>query len=159
MQSTSSYSPLLHHETVAEYSAASSAPETLPNLGATALIGVGVFLLAIWSLSMMAGYKAHSAVASSPSSIVAASAYSDDVLLDLPPSFMPVACDRRAFYHWQSDCPLSKSFPRQSPVMHNIVHHKDRWMTRRKAELAGYKPCVYCAEINFWRTWRNLQLA
>jgi len=155
MQRTSSYSHLLHHETGAEYSGVQPAPQSPPNLGATALIGAGFFLLIIWSLSLMTGRSSHSAISLTPSAAIAAAAFSDDTLTNAPPSFMPVACDRLTLYHWQFDCPLSKPPRGQSRLLRPIAQRKDRWLTRRKAQLDGYGPCIYCAEIKFWRSRKN----
>lgn len=155
MQRNSSYSHLLHHETGPEYSGVQPAPQSPPNLGATALIGAGFFLLIIWSLSLISGRSAHSAISLTPSAAIAAAGYPDDTLTDAPPSFVPVACDRRAFYHWQSDCPLSKPSQGQSRLVRHVAQRKNRWLTRRKAQLHGYEPCIYCAEIEFWRSLEN----
>ena len=150
MQSIYSHS----HERIAEYSAIEPAVQFSPGFGAKALISTGILILTIWSVSLFSDSSAHSDTSLPPSTRMDTEAYSEEELHNVPSAATRVNCSAMRFYHWQPDCPLmtARAFDATPPLG---GHRKDQSATRREAELYGYRPCVYCAEIEYWRARRN----
>ena len=143
MQNISSYSS----EMSSGYSGASS-------VISKALISAGIFVLTIWSVSLFANGSAHS---DTPATSGVSTLQFDETSFNVPSPDAPVTCSLLEIYQWEPDCPLAGAKVLSQYETHSHPSHKNSRMTRREAEKRGYRPCVYCTEIAFWRAARQVK--
>ena len=141
MQNISSYS----REIASGYPGASS-------LVSKALISAGIFVLTIWSVSLFSNGSAYSDTPATPD---ASTLHFDATPFNVPSPNAQVTPGLLEIYQWEPDCPLAGSKLLSLNDTHPHTSHKNRRMTRRVAEKSGYSPCVFCADIEFWRAVRR----
>lgn len=143
MQNISSYS----REMTTGYPGATS-------LVSKALISAGIFVLTIWSVSLFSNGSAYS---DTPATSDASTLHYDETSFKVPPPDARVTPGILEIYQWEPDCPLAGTKALSLNGTHTYASRKSKRMTRREAEERGYRPCIYCIEIVFWRAARPLR--
>jgi hypothetical protein len=84
-------------------------------------------------------------------SAAAPAAHNDNGTRNLPALNEVVTASSLGVYHWEPDCPLATMQSLRKDHRGYSPRHQGIRLSRREAELRGYRPCPYCEEIEYWR--------
>lgn len=115
---------------------------------ASALIALGISIVAIWSATLLPKHVMTAVEARTVNARPALQVnLSQEKPEELPSLDARVVAGMLVRYHWHDDCPLASAHTlRDRPPARRELH-----VSRREAELKGWLPCQYCLDIKLWR--------